>query len=48
MRLVALMGGTDNGVACEFEVALQSALDPYSSTKIFLTFENEEVGVEEG
>ena len=38
----------DNGVAREFEVALQSALDPYSSTKIFLTFENEEVGVEEG
>ena len=41
-------GRRDNGVAREFEVALQSALDPYSSTKIFLTFENEEVGVEEG
>ena len=49
IRLVARDGRqTDNGVAREFEVALQSALDPYSSTKIFLTFENEEVGVEEG
>jgi hypothetical protein len=36
------------GEAREFEVAFQSALDPYSSTKIFLTFENDEVGVEEG
>ena len=49
IRLVARDGRQrDNGVAREFEVALQSALDPYSSTKIFLTFENEEVGVEEG
>ncbi len=49
VRLVARDGlQRDNGVAREFEVALQSALDPYSSTKIFLTFENEEVGVEEG
>ena len=49
IRLVAREGRQeDNGVAREFEVALQSALDPYSSTKIFLTFENEEVGVEEG
>ena len=38
----------DNGVAREFEFAFQSALDPYSNTKIFLTFEDEEVGVEEG
>lgn len=49
IRLVAREGRQeDNGVAREFEVALQSALDPYSNTKIFLTFENEEVGVEEG
>jgi hypothetical protein len=49
IRLVAREGRQrDNGVAREFEVALQSALDPYSSTKIFLTFEDEEIGVEEG
>jgi len=49
IRLVAREGRQrDNGVAREFEIALQSALDPYSSTKIFLTFEDEEVGVEEG
>ena len=49
VRLVARDGRQhDNGVAREFEVGLQSALDPYSSTKIFLTFEDEEVGVEEG
>ena len=45
VRLVAREGRQqDNGVAREFEVALQSALDPYSNTKIFLTFEDEEVG----
>jgi hypothetical protein len=49
VRLVARDGRQhDNGVAREFEVALQSALDPYSNTKIFLTFEDEEIGVEEG
>jgi hypothetical protein len=49
IRLVAREGRQeDNGVAREFEIALQSALDPYSSTKIFLTFEDEEIGVEEG
>jgi hypothetical protein len=49
IRLVAREGRQhDNGVAREFEVALQSALDPYSNTKIFLTFEDEEIGVEEG
>jgi hypothetical protein len=49
IRLVARDGQQeDNGVPREFEVALQSALDPYSTAKIFLTFENEEVGVEEG
>lgn len=48
-RLVAREGRqNDNGVLREVEVALQSALDPYSSTKIFLTFENDAVGVEEG
>ncbi len=35
------------GEAHEFEVSLQSALDPYSSAKIYLTFSPEEVGVEE-
>jgi hypothetical protein len=49
IRLVARDGRqADNGVAREFEFAFQSALDPYSNTKIFLTFEQEEVGVEEG
>jgi hypothetical protein len=38
----------DNAVAREFEFSFQSALDPYSKTKIFLTFEDEEIGVEEG
>ncbi|HEV2672329.1 MAG TPA: hypothetical protein VGU74_14650 [Gemmatimonadales bacterium] len=32
----------------EFEIGFQSALDPYSHTKIFLSFENDKVGVEEG
>ena len=49
IRLVAREGRQrDNGVAREFEVALQSALDPYSNTKIYLTLEDEEVGIEEG
>ncbi len=49
IRLVARDGRQrDNGVAREFEVGLQSTLDPYSTAKIFLSFENEEVGVEEG
>ncbi|HET6796969.1 MAG TPA: hypothetical protein VFH40_07400 [Gemmatimonadales bacterium] len=49
IRVVARDGRQENnGVAREFEVAFQSALDPYSNTKIFLTFEDEEVGVEEG
>ncbi len=38
----------DNGIAREFELAFQSNLDPYSATKIYLTFEDEEIGVEEG
>lgn len=49
VRLVARDGRqTDNGVAREFEVALQSSLDPYSNTKIIFSFENEGVSVEEG
>jgi hypothetical protein len=49
VRLVARDHGEQNTAeAREFELALQSALDPYSNTKIFLTFEEEEVGVEEG
>ena len=49
IRLVAREGRQrDNGVAREFEVSMQSALDPHSSGKIILTFSDEEVGVEEG
>jgi hypothetical protein len=32
----------------EFEISLQSALDPYSHTKIFVAFEDGEVDIEEG
>ena len=38
----------NNAVAREFEFAFQSALDPYSSTKVFLTVADEELGIEEG
>jgi hypothetical protein len=38
----------DNFVPREFEVGIQSTLDPYASAKIFLTFSPDEVGVEEG
>jgi hypothetical protein len=38
----------DNAELREVEVAFQSALDPYSTAKIFLTFSEEEIGVEEG
>ena len=38
----------DNFEPREFEIGFQSALDPYSHTKIFLAFENGDVGVEEG
>jgi hypothetical protein len=38
----------DNAVLREVELSVQSTLDPYSKTKIFLTFEDEEIGVEEG
>jgi hypothetical protein len=37
-----------SGDAHEFEVALQSTLDPYSNAKVILTLSNEEVGIEEG
>lgn len=36
------------GDAHEFEVALQSTLDPYSNAKVIMTFANQEVGIEEG
>ncbi|MEA2722363.1 MAG: hypothetical protein QOH59_134 [Gemmatimonadales bacterium] len=38
----------NNAVAHEFEFAFQAALDPYSSTKIFLSAGEDGVGVEEG
>ena len=38
----------DNTIAREFEFAFQSALDPYSSTKIFLAASDEGVEIEEG
>ncbi|MBV6522819.1 MAG: hypothetical protein MNPFHGCM_02969 [Gemmatimonadaceae bacterium] len=39
---------TDTYSAREFEVAFQSALDPFSSAKVFLSVEDGEVAVEEG
>jgi hypothetical protein len=50
VRLFAQDEGPEhvNAEAHEFEVAFQSDLDPYSKTKIFVTFEDEEIGVEEG
>ena len=49
VQLVAHDGrpGLD-AVAREFEFAFQSALDPYSNTKIFLAAEEEGVSIEEG
>src|SRR5947199_430565 len=38
----------ENFDAREFEVGFQSALDPYSNTKIFVSLENGSVSVEEG
>ncbi len=38
----------NNFDAREFEVGFQSALDPYSHTKIFISYENGSVSVEEG
>ena len=50
VRLVARDPGPqrDNATLREVEVSFQSSLDPYSKTKIFLTFEDEEIGIEEG
>ena len=41
-------GARGEAVAREFEFAFQSALDPYSSTKIFLAASDEGVEIEEG
>jgi hypothetical protein len=38
----------DNFDAREFEIGFQSALDPYSNTKIFVSLENGAVSIEEG
>jgi hypothetical protein len=49
VRLIAEEGVRgNNAVAREFEFAFQSALDPYSNTKIFLAASDEGVEVEEG
>lgn len=49
IRLAASRHGDAlQGDAREFEVALQSTLDPYSNAKVIMTFSNEEVGIEEG
>jgi hypothetical protein len=38
----------DNFVPREFEIGFQSALDPFSTAKVFLTVEDGQVGLEEG
>lgn len=48
IRLMGTRGEGLEGDAHEFEVALQSTLDPYSTGKIFLSFDGDHVGVEEG
>ena len=48
VRLVAAEGARGEAVAREFEFAFQSALDPYSNTKIFLAASDEGVEIEEG
>jgi len=49
VRLVGEEGTRgDNAIAREFEFAFQSALDPYSNTKVFLAASDEGVEVEEG
>ncbi len=48
VRLAARKDHGLSGDAHEFEVALQSTLDPYSNAKVILTLSNEEVGIEEG
>jgi len=50
LRFVAREGAPprDHAQLSEVELSFQSALDPYSHTKLFLTFGEEEIGVEEG
>ena len=49
VRLFAQDEGEENlNAEARVRVRLPVDLDPYSKTKIFLTFENDEVGVEEG
>ncbi len=49
IRLVGSRRGDHlQGDAHEFEVALQSTLDPYSNAKVIMTFANDAVGIEEG
>jgi hypothetical protein len=38
----------ETAIPREIEFSFQSALDPFTKTKIFLTFEEEELGIEEG
>ncbi|HJR16314.1 MAG TPA: hypothetical protein VJ808_05625 [Gemmatimonadales bacterium] len=48
VRLVGEEGREATAVAREFEFSFQAALDPYSSTKIFLAAEEEGISIEEG
>ena len=48
VRLVAEEGARSNAVGREFEFAFQSALDPFSNTKIFVAVAEEGVEIEEG
>jgi hypothetical protein len=50
VRAIAVRPGPqeDNFSVREFEFGFQSPLDPFSNTKIFLTFEDGEFGLEEG
>ena len=48
LRLLAVEGERADAVVDEFEFSFQSALDPYSSTKIFLSASEEGVEIEEG
>lgn len=49
VRLAAREGSpqTDNATLREVEVAMQSALDPYSTAKVFFAYEDGEVDIEE-
>lgn len=50
LRLQATSGAPteDNVAVREFEFSIQSALDPFANTKIFLTYEDGALGLEEG